>query len=82
MHRQTNFSHNLLVIGYLQRLRLFLWDQATGLTIPGQVPRQPIPLRFRKSTPRFSHKTTAIVMLLTPAEKKPASIEIATMIQP
>jgi hypothetical protein len=27
-------------------------------------------------------KTTAIVMLLTPAEKKPASIEIATMIQP
>ena len=27
-------------------------------------------------------KTTAIVILLTPAEKKPASIEMATMIQP
>jgi hypothetical protein len=26
--------------------------------------------------------TTAMVMLLTPAEKNPASIEIATMIQP
>ena len=38
--------------------------------------------RLQPRSSLMGFKTTAIVMLLTPAEKKPASIEIATIIQP
>jgi hypothetical protein len=38
--------------------------------------------RLQPSSSLIGFKTTAMVMLLTPAEKNPASIEIATMIQP
>ena len=37
---------------------------------------------YSVTTSLMGFKTTDIVMLLTPAEKKPAIIEIATMIQP
>jgi hypothetical protein len=38
--------------------------------------------RLQPNSSLMGFKTTAMVMLLTPAEKNPASIEIATMIQP
>jgi hypothetical protein len=38
--------------------------------------------RLQPSSSLIGFKTTAMVMLLTPAEKNPATIEIATMIHP